>query len=240
MNSEALFHKISQKNSYSLVMDLLDFIKAKGIAVGEKLPDENTLAVELHASRPSLREALKILEAFGIIDCRRGSGNTYISSLESGYNWLLALYTMIHGNSALMDFVAMRAAIEVSALDSFFDNAAEEDYRYLEYLFHHHLTKASSEDDYVRHHIEFHQYLLKYYNNALARDFIAASIRMTAIDPEANFKAAPLGEAEREDLIHTMKCNNHQGLLAALTSGDRTLAKETLMQHIFLSFRLSG
>lgn len=240
MSNDYMCSKLSQKNYYSLVIDLLEYIKKEGISAGGKLPDENTLAQELHASRPSLREALKVLEAFGIIDCRRGSGNTYVRSFESGCNCLLALYAIIHGSSGMVDMVSIRAALEASAIDSFFDQATEEDFQFLDHLYHHHLLKALPTEEYVKHHIAFHQHLLKYYNNALAKDFIAACIRMTSIDPEEAFSCTDLPEDERSILQRNMEVTTHRKILGALHSRDRAWCKELLVQHIVISARLTA
>jgi len=239
MGNDYVSSKLSQKNYYSLVIDLLEYIKKEGISAGGKLPDENTLAQELHASRPSLREALKVLEAFGIIDCRRGSGNTYVRSFESGCNCLLALYAIIHGSSGMVDMVSMRAALEASAIESFFDNATEDDFLFLDQLYHRHLLKALPTEEYVQHHIEFHQHLLKYYNNALAKDFVAACIRMTSTDPEQAFHSVSLPEDERNILHRNMEVTTHRKIIGAIHSRDRNWCKELLVQHIIISAQLS-
>lgn len=238
MSNDYMYSKLSQKNYYTLVTDLLEYIKKEGISAGEKLPDENTLAQELHASRPSLREALKVLEAFGIIDCRRGSGNTYVRSFESGCNCLLALYAVIHGNSGMVDMVSMRAVLEASAIDSFFDNATENDFQFLDHLYCHHLLKVLPTEEYVGHHIAFHQHLLKYYNNALAKDFIAACIRMTSIDLEKAISRTALPEDERCALQQNLEITTHRKILGAIHSRDRNWCKELLVQHVVISAQL--
>jgi DNA-binding FadR family transcriptional regulator len=55
-----------------LVSDLQDIIYQH--QPGDRLPPERTLAEKLGATRPSLREALKVLEACRLIDIRHGSG----------------------------------------------------------------------------------------------------------------------------------------------------------------------
>jgi len=44
------------------------------LRAGERLPGEHELAASLGVSRPSVREALKILQALGIVTVRHGSG----------------------------------------------------------------------------------------------------------------------------------------------------------------------
>lgn len=44
------------------------------LAAGDHLPSEREFAVQLGVSRPSLRESLRVLEALGLVDIRRGGG----------------------------------------------------------------------------------------------------------------------------------------------------------------------
>lgn len=49
------------------------------LAIGEKLPTEMELSKLLNVGRSSVREALRVLEAEGLVEVRRGSG-TYVTS----------------------------------------------------------------------------------------------------------------------------------------------------------------
>lgn len=50
----------------------------KKFGAGDKLPNENDLSVQLNVSRTTLREAIRMLVAYGILDIRRGRG-TYVT-----------------------------------------------------------------------------------------------------------------------------------------------------------------
>ncbi|MFI7609938.1 FadR/GntR family transcriptional regulator [Nonomuraea terrae] len=51
-----------------------DLIVRRGLVAGDPLPTESELMEELHVSRNSIREALKALQAVGIVDIRHGFG----------------------------------------------------------------------------------------------------------------------------------------------------------------------
>ena len=53
---------------------LLQYIRARGLKSGDKLPSESRLVTSLNVSRVTVREALKSMEALGIIRARAGSG----------------------------------------------------------------------------------------------------------------------------------------------------------------------
>ena len=55
-----------------------DLLLTKRVRPGDRLPAETELTRLLSVSRGSVREAMKILSALGIVEVRRGDG-TYIS-----------------------------------------------------------------------------------------------------------------------------------------------------------------
>lgn len=67
--------KIKKKALYFEVIDfLLEDIKSGQYPPGSKLPSEDQLAREFSVSRVTLREALRVLEDYGVIVRRHGSG----------------------------------------------------------------------------------------------------------------------------------------------------------------------
>jgi DNA-binding FadR family transcriptional regulator len=66
---------VESRRLYRQIAAQLSGLIAKGeFAVGERLPSERELAVQLGVSRPSLREALIALELEGLVEVRVGSG----------------------------------------------------------------------------------------------------------------------------------------------------------------------
>ena len=67
--------RVSQARVFeSAVEQIRELILKGSIAPGEKLPTELELGKQLKVSRSSVREALRVLEAEGFIDVRRGYG----------------------------------------------------------------------------------------------------------------------------------------------------------------------
>lgn len=66
---------VSRVRTHEQVMaQIEERILSGDLRVGDHLPSERDLAVLLGVSRPSLRESLRVLEALGILDIRRGGG----------------------------------------------------------------------------------------------------------------------------------------------------------------------
>ena len=81
---------IRQKRVYQQITEQLYELIADGeFAVGQKLPGEHKLAKQLGVSRPSVREALLVLEAAGIIEIINGAGSYVQPAANSfrGFTW---------------------------------------------------------------------------------------------------------------------------------------------------------
>ena len=65
---------------------------------GDKLPSERELCEQLNVSRTSVREALRIFEILGIIECKIGEGNFIKDSFEDSLLEPLSMTFMLHGS----------------------------------------------------------------------------------------------------------------------------------------------
>ena len=79
-NVASLFEKKTKVSAVDLVINSIkNILLQKKILPGDLLPSELALAESLGVGRGSVREALKILDAFGIIEIIHGDG-TYIAT----------------------------------------------------------------------------------------------------------------------------------------------------------------
>lgn len=80
---------------------------------GSRLPTERELAVEFGANRNAVREAIKRLEAVGVLESRRGAG-TYVAEVgfAAGVRFV---ETMITREDGSVDLEALRDALEFRA-----------------------------------------------------------------------------------------------------------------------------
>jgi GntR family transcriptional regulator, transcriptional repressor for pyruvate dehydrogenase complex len=81
-NNNYEFKKIKKKTlPMSVVEQIQTLINQGQLKVNDKLPSERELSSKLGVSRPSIREAMRILESLGIVSVKSGSG----AYLNSGY-----------------------------------------------------------------------------------------------------------------------------------------------------------
>jgi len=69
-----------KKLSEEIVSQIKDLIGQGTLKPGERIPSERELAAFLGVSRPSVREAIMVLEAMGFLESRQGGG-TFVRSL---------------------------------------------------------------------------------------------------------------------------------------------------------------
>ena len=69
-----------KKLSEEIVNQIKELISRGDLKPGQKIPSERELASFLGVSRPSVREAIMVLEAMGFLESRQGGG-TYVRSL---------------------------------------------------------------------------------------------------------------------------------------------------------------
>ena len=69
-----------KKISEEIVEQIKHLISSGDLKPGERIPSERELATMLGVSRPSVREAIMVLEAMGFLESRQGGG-TYVRSL---------------------------------------------------------------------------------------------------------------------------------------------------------------
>lgn len=85
------------------------YIAEQQLQPGDRLPSEETLCAQLGVGRSALREALKGLEAVGMIESRRGAGN-YVAQFDP------ARYMEYFASSSLAEALTVQELTEVRAL----------------------------------------------------------------------------------------------------------------------------
>jgi GntR family transcriptional repressor for pyruvate dehydrogenase complex len=115
VTDEELFQPIyPTRVSDNAVDQILNLIAEGRLQPGDRLPSERELVRQLEVSRTSVREALRALEARGIIEVRPGSGSFVRGSSqeETRPNWVPWL--LAH-RQEIMQLVELREALETRA-----------------------------------------------------------------------------------------------------------------------------
>ena len=80
-----VFQPIAPPRAYEEIVEQIERAISDGVVrVGDRLPGEREMAVQFGVSRVVVREALRTLEARGLVEVRRGSG-TFVLRLPSRF-----------------------------------------------------------------------------------------------------------------------------------------------------------
>jgi len=116
-----------EDKNVSLANNIKDSLLSQQIMPGEKLPSEMELAKLLSVSRGSIREAMKILAAFGIIEIRRGDGTYVTKDFEGKVIFDPLLFSFILSQPAFDELKELRLMLEKYIVRLAIKNETDED-----------------------------------------------------------------------------------------------------------------
>lgn len=143
---------LAAKPNASSVDFVVDSIKElllnRKVMPGDRLPAETELAKLLSVSRGSVREAMKILSALGIVEVKRGDG-TYVSNRGGAVAFDPLLFSMIVSQPQFSEIKELRLILEKNVVRLTIRNAEDADIRALRSCFEkmQALEKSGEKDD---------------------------------------------------------------------------------------------
>ena len=204
-----------------MVESLTAYISDAGLLLGDRLPSERELSVDLGVSRPVLREALKHLSALGIVEAKTGSG-TYVRRLVSPSDHHVVMQ-LENERLSLLRLLQLRRALESEAAALTALTASEDEIAELERLVdeleqaHAQQGKASKEDK------AFHLALYRTSGNPLFEQVIAP-----IWDTMERLKLRPSQGVDIETLGH------HRETVTCIRNRDADGARRTIQKLITL------
>lgn len=126
MESNVLLHRVKKVRISETVVDqILDLIEDGSLKVGDQLPGERDLVNQLQVGRASVREALRILEAQGVIEVRPGKGTFVVGENIEGDEGIVQWFKQ-HIDEEY-DFLEVRDALDRKAAVLAAQRASESD-----------------------------------------------------------------------------------------------------------------
>jgi GntR family transcriptional repressor for pyruvate dehydrogenase complex len=114
------FEPIQRRRTFEQILEQLQGMILRGeLRPGDKLPNERALAEQLGVGRPSLREALRVLEALEVIDVRPGLGPASGAVISEGLGTALPGLLSMHmalGRFTSDELIETRSVLEVWTL----------------------------------------------------------------------------------------------------------------------------
>ncbi|MEM7797574.1 MAG: FadR/GntR family transcriptional regulator [Chloroflexota bacterium] len=114
-----------------IINSIADALIEGRLKPGQQLPAEKELAAQLDVSRNALREAMKILQALGVIEVQHGTG-TFITKSVSPHLLNPLVFAMLMEANISMDLIELRMFTETGYYILAARNATHEDWTRIE------------------------------------------------------------------------------------------------------------
>ena len=214
---------LEPKRASRIATQLVELIELQKLSPGDRLPPERQLSELLEVSRPSLREALHILQAQGIVQIRHGQG-TFVQEPAVAQELRASVLTKTHGLNELFD---AREVLEVPASKWAAEKATKEDIRLLRATLNQiEVITAIEPIDYDQLQAldaRFHLTIVGIAGNRFINQTLNVLQDVMRMSMETTLRLPGRSEISR---------NEHNQILAAIESGDGELASELTFQHI--------
>ena len=207
-----------------LLASFHDLLASGALAPGAKLPPERELARQFGVSRPSLRHALKVLEAMGVIRQRVGSG-TYLCEDAAGILRQPLEFVLLLDRISATEIIETRLILEPEVAAQAAENATAEHLRRLKETLDRRLDslEATLSADLAFHHVIF----IASANRLCVRLFsamheaLASAMRITS---------------RQVNWSHTL--SYHRRIYEAIYARDAERAREAMRAHLIDARRI--
>jgi DNA-binding FadR family transcriptional regulator len=205
---------------YRQVRDRIrDYILDNKLRGGDRLPTETGLAARLGVSRNAVREALRALEAEGIIETRRGSGNfvreVVLDDLLASFT-----YSLFFDSDSVVELYHIRQKLEEHFLPTVMANLAAESIGELRRLLANMKANTSREKQYIDYDIRLHRAI---FNNVGNRTLLKLFDIFDVIYRRTGYALDQLSPTERKKdlaahttLVDALERRDLRGALRAL------------------------
>lgn len=213
----------TEQRASRIASQLVELIEIMKLLPGDKLPPERQLAEMLSVSRPSLREALHILQAQGLVQIKHGQGS-YVQEPLVAQELRASMMSTAHGLNELFD---AREVLEVPASKWAASKATKEDIRLLRTTLNQIDTATSSDPiDYDQLQIldaKFHLTIVGIAGNRFINQTLNVLQDVMQMSMETTLKVSGRSEISRLE---------HHQILEAIEAGDGDLAARLTLKHI--------
>jgi GntR family transcriptional repressor for pyruvate dehydrogenase complex len=189
---------------------------------GDRLPPIVEMARRFEVGQPSIREALKKLEAMGVVRIRHGSG-VFVTRSEEVIVLASPDYAGTVTKKLLLDLIRARIPIEIQSVADCVKNATPEQVRELKRI----LTNAGQHlaDDEVLNSVnmEFHGKVAEASGNSVTAQLLAVLHELFTDEQRLILDIFGSREDDHED---------HLQILEAIERRDEALAVERMRSHL--------
>ncbi|MCX7796601.1 MAG: FadR family transcriptional regulator [bacterium] len=222
------FERIGTKKIYIEVIEQIKRMLDSGeLKPGDQLPAERDFAELLGISRVSLRQALTVLEALGIVEIRHGEG-TFIAFSHNGFDNLNLFLSKISKESDPLDILEARKLIEVEIAGLSAIERVEEDLKAMEEILNEMRKRISIGEDTLTIDLSFHLRISESTHNPVlisVMNYIGSLMKQNLWKVVKGLSLTTPGRAEKY-------LGQHWIIYSAIREGESVKAKKAMLDHL--------
>ena len=221
MATQALVPIVTSNLNELISARLKDYIVQNGLRAGDKLPTEEKLSQSLGVSRTAVREALRSMEAVGLVEARQGYGRVVCD-----FNFKAILGNLSYGlvflSQDILQITDIRKALDAYFIEAAVHNLTAAEIAELSRLVDSMEKRVEAGLDITDDDYKFHRLLYERSCNPLALQLfeITWTVRLNAYDRDVALREAPPGTA-----------HEHAGILEAIIQRDVEAARRLILAH---------
>ncbi len=199
------------------------------IAPGQHLPSERKMMEMMQRSRPTIREAMRMLEREGYVKIHSGSSGAVVQ--EPGLdNAIQSLETIIHFQKlTIREMQEFRQMTECDAAFFAATRGTEDDIAALQELLNQEAAVFDSVEAFISYDYQFHLTLAEATQNSVYSIMIQVC---RSVIREA-MMACLTHDTQEEQIIHLQRIHReHEAILSALKQGDGDIAYQAMALHL--------
>lgn len=201
---------------------VLQLFRESGLRAGDSIATEQELSAELGVSRSALREALAVLEAFGVVVARQGARRTF-GSFDSSVLMSEILQLLPPTTHDLRELLDVRRVLEVAFFPIAVADMPPRKIHELRQITNRMEAKAARGIDFVDEDALFHSAIYAHLGNKTLEGLLTSFWRM--------FEASSNETKTGRDL--PASALSHARIVDGLEAGDTALAVHQLNVHFF-------
>jgi len=125
--------KMNNKEYLEVINYIKQLISEGKLQIGDKLPTERHLSEILSISRNTVRDAIRIMDTMGLIQCKQGSGNYLSNEINRNISETLK-FMLLMKQTKFQEINQVRRSIELEAFKLSIKNQTESDLNELAFL----------------------------------------------------------------------------------------------------------
>ncbi|MBW2473656.1 MAG: FadR family transcriptional regulator [Deltaproteobacteria bacterium] len=218
-----------KKISEEIVSQVKQLISKGELKPGDRIPSERELATMLGVSRPSVREAIMVLEAMGFVESRQGGG-TYVKALtEASIMNPLAKLVEKRDPELLRSLAEVRMGLESWSAYLAAQRATDSDIAEMRRLYKVMEKQAAKGGWSPDVDAEFHYAITSASHNSLQMHVLDSIHSLF----HATIQVALMEFYQQEGHVQLLLTHHHD-IMEAIAAHDPELARKKMMEHLAL------